>query len=348
MPDEIRDRYADVDGVRLHWAELGEGTRHPPLVLLHGLTDSYLSWRPVAAELARDRLVLMPDLPGCGLSGRPNVSYKLEWQAHMIARWLELRGLATVDFVGHSYGGGVAQMLLLVCPQRIRRLVLVAPGGLGRGVGFWLKLATFPKAVECWGQPFMAFGTRRALGGGRHPSAREDMAALSIMNSERGTARAFSRMVRDVIDWRGQTRYFLQRAMEIRAFPPIAVFWGERDSLIPASHGRAFVEVMAGAVFRPFPGCGHYLHQEDSKEFVEATLAFLDDPHVPPARLLASSKAPRSRLDLGEAALRRAAPRLSRVGLVRPAPLVRKVLGAINRRFELHSRARSERSPSDQ
>jgi hypothetical protein len=173
------------------------------------------------------------------------------------------------------------------------------------------------------------------------------VAALSAMNAQRGTARAFSRMVRDVIDWRGQTRHFLHRASEIKTFPPLAVFWGERDTLIPISQGKAFVEVMQGAVFQPFPGCGHYLHQECPKEFVEATLAFLDDPQAQPARLLASSKMPSSRLALGKGVLR-AAPRLGAVPLVRAAPLVRKAMGAINRKFELRSPKRRGQSPADE
>lgn len=282
MVDELRHSYADIDGVRVHWAELGAPSSRPPLVLLHGLTDSHLTWRPVAPELSQSRLVLMPDLPGCGLSGRPDASYELDWQTRIVARWLALRDLTRVDVIGHSYGGGVAQMLLLACPGRIRRLVLAASGGLGRDVGFWLRLATFPRAVELWGQPFMAFGTRRALG-----PTHDDVDALSAMNAEDGTARAFARMVRDVIDWRGQTRYFLDHAAEIESFPPIAVLWGESDRLIPSSHGKAFVELMEGAVFRTFPGCGHYMHQERPRDFAVAALAFLDDPDAEPARLRA-------------------------------------------------------------
>lgn len=281
MDDAFRHQFADVDGVHLHWAELGRrDAARTPLVLIHGMTDSYLTWRKVAEELARDRLVLMPDLPGCGLSGRPNVSYKLEWQAHVISHWLDQLGLSSVDVLGHSYGGGVAQMLLLASPGRIRRMVLAASGGLGREVGFWLKFATFPHFVEHYGQPFMAFGTRRALGHARDAGGQRDVAALSAMNAERGTARAFSRTVRDVINFRGQTRHFLQRAREVKTFPPIAVFWGESDTLIPIEHGRHFVERVNGAVFRSFPGCGHYLHQERPAEFAAGLRDFLDAPHA--------------------------------------------------------------------
>lgn len=292
MADAFRHSYADVEGVHLHWAELGERGERTPLVLMHGMADSHLTWRKAAEELAGDRLVLMPDLPGCGLSGRPDASYELEWHAQIIARWLELLGLSSVDVVGHSFGGGVAQMLLLACPERIRRVVLAASGGLGREVGFWLKFATFPHFVERYGQPFMAFGTRQALGHSSDESDKQDSDALSAMNAERGTARAFSRTVRDVINFRGQTRHFLQRAHEVTVFPPIAVLWGERDTLIPIAHGRSFVERAAGAVFTSFPDCGHYLHQERPAEFVQAVREFLDAQDAAEVRLREGPEAP--------------------------------------------------------
>ncbi|MFI5306322.1 MAG: alpha/beta fold hydrolase [Polyangiales bacterium] len=293
MPNELRHHFAKVDEVDLHWAELGEPGERTPLVLIHGMADSHLTWHGVAGELARDRLVLMPDLPGCGLSGRPNASYQLDWHARTIADWLDQRGLASVDVVGHSFGGGVAQMLLLACPERIRRVVLLASGGLGREVGFWLKFATFPHFVEHYGQPFMAFGTRRTFGRSRDDRARRYVDALSEMNAERGTARAFSRTVRDVINFRGQTRHFLQRAHEVKTFPPMAVFWGERDTLIPITHGRSFVERVNGAVFKSFPDCGHYLHQERPSELVSALREFLDAPNATPVSLRAAP-APRA------------------------------------------------------
>ncbi|MFW5875187.1 MAG: alpha/beta fold hydrolase [Myxococcota bacterium] len=289
----MRHRFATVDDVELHWAELGEPGTQPPLVLIHGMADSHLTWRRVAEPLARDRLVLMPDLPGFGLSGRPDASYALQWHAHIIARWLEHLELQSVDVVGHSFGGGVAQMLLLDCPERIRRMVLVASGGLGREVGFWLKFATFPYFVERFGQPFMSFGTRRSMER-LHPHESEaDVRALSEMNALRGTARAFSRTVRDVINFRGQTRHFLQRAREVEQLPPIAVLWGEGDALIPSTHGRALLERLEGAVFQSFADCGHYVHQERPQEFVRAVRSFLDAPTATPVTLRDAPSGPR-------------------------------------------------------
>ncbi len=280
----MRSWYTDLDGTRIHCAELGDAGSKPPLVLIHGLNDSHRTWKHVAPALAADRRVLMPDLPGHGLSGRPNASYELGWHTRVIAALLKVAGLEQVDVLGHSYGGGVAQMLLLECPDRVRRLVLLASGGLGRGVGLGLRLVSLqPHAVERFGQPWMGHCTRLALRGGLRDEA--DVDELCAINSEQGSARAFARTVRDVVDWRGQRRLFLERAHEVAQLPPILLCWGERDRLLPFAQGKAFAERVDGVVFRPFPGAGHYLHHERPARLVEILRGFLDDPRVSAARL---------------------------------------------------------------
>jgi len=269
----------------VHWAELGEAAHATPLVMLHGLNDCYRTWRQVAPPLARGRRVLMPDLPGHGLSGRPDASYELSWYAHLMARWLDTAGVERADVVGHSFGGGVAQRMLLECPQRIRRLVLVSSGGLGREIALSLRLASIPLVVERLGQPFMGPCTRLALKATGDVISREDMARLSVMNAQRGSARAFARTVRDVIDWRGQRRTFFQRAAELRGLPAIAVFWGDRDVVIPISHAEALAKSVDGVSVTRFAGCGHYLHHEKPDELVDALRTFLEAPCVPAARV---------------------------------------------------------------
>jgi pimeloyl-ACP methyl ester carboxylesterase len=277
--------FTSVEGLRVHWAEAGEASERTPVVLLHGLNASHLTWKRVAPILAKDRRVLMPDLLGHGFSERPNASYELRWHAHMLAKWLDVMALDRVDLVGHSFGGGVAQVLLLERPSIIRRLVLVASGGLGRDVAACLRWASVPQVVERFGQRFMALGTRIALRGERGGFTRQDIHDLSAMNATPGSARAFARTVRDVIDWRGQRRTFSQRAHELGELPPIAVCWGDRDTVIPASHGRAFAETVEGITLRHFGGCGHYLHNERPEEFVRTVRSFLDDPAARPARI---------------------------------------------------------------
>jgi len=91
--------------------------------------------------------------------------------------------------------------------------------------------------------------------------------------------------VRDVIDWRGQRRTFFERAHELGVMPPIAVCWGDRDSIIPVAHGAAFAQAVDGVVFKRFEGAGHYVHDEQPAAFAQTVREFLDDPGILPARL---------------------------------------------------------------
>lgn len=278
-----------VDGVDLHWIEEGSG---PPVVLLHGLGDSHQTWSKVVPSLARTRRVLVPDLAGYGLSGRPDADYTLDWHAHLLGAWLGALRLDEVDLVGHSYGGGVAQWMLLQPRHRIRKLGLVAAGGLGREVSRPLRLAALPYVIEYAGQPFMAPGTFFALQTFiRGVYSPRELVRLSIMNGRPGSARALARTVRDVIDLSGQRRGFFGHAHQVHRLPDIGLFWGKDDPVIPITHAYEAARFIRGArVFR-FADCGHYPHREHPRAFAAALEEFLGSDDSSTRRADASDSA---------------------------------------------------------
>jgi pimeloyl-ACP methyl ester carboxylesterase len=266
-----------VDGVDVHWVEAGHD-RAPsrPLVMIHGLADSHRTWSKVVPLLAGSRRLLMVDLPGHGLSARPDASYAVAWYARVIARWLEELGLSEVDVVGHSFGGGVAQHLLLERGVRVRRLALVAPGGLGRQVAWPIRLLA-SGMVERFGQPWMEHGTRltmRTIGGAFD---RDDVEHLSRMNSTPGTARSLSRTVRDVITLRGQKRGLAQRVNDVE-LPPIEIFWGARDNIIPHAHAEETIALIDGVRVVRFETSAHYPHRDTPDAFARELSRFFDAP----------------------------------------------------------------------
>jgi pimeloyl-ACP methyl ester carboxylesterase len=269
-----------VRGVDVHWAEAGEGT---PLVLLHGLADSHRTWSRAAPLLAEKRRVLMPDLPGHGLSSRPDASYSIAWQAEIIAAWLDALDLHQVDIVGHSYGGGVAQYLLLVDRARIRRLALVGSGGLGRDVMPAVRLLAASKMVETMGGPLIGPVTRLVINRWGGTFDADEVRWLAWANAMPGTARSLSRTVRDVVHWRmGQVRHISNRIHEIGELPPMRVFWGTHDKVIPSKHLDQVTELLEGVSHQRFD-CGHYPHRECPEEFSRELLEFVDgaEPTAP-------------------------------------------------------------------
>ncbi len=282
MPNALSRHLARANGVHIHWAEAGEGR---PVVLLHGVCDSHRTWRRIAPSLSAMHRTIMPDLPGHGLSDRPDAPYTVEWYADVIAEWIEGLGLSRFDLVGHSFGGGVAQMLLLRLGPRVRRLALVAPGGLGREVSLGLRLFSVTELIDGLAQPLLSPSTRLAMLALLPDADPDEVDLLSWMNAMPGTARALARTLRSAIDWRGQKQLFFDRAHELAMLPPMAVYWGEQDTVVPIEHGVEMVARFDEVALTRFEACGHFPHQEHPEAFASALAQFLEAPHVAPARL---------------------------------------------------------------
>lgn len=276
-------RFARIDGTLLHWADRGHGR---PVVFLHGLADHHHTWRRVVPQLSRHRYrILMPDLAGHGLSSRPDASYTLDWHAKVIGNWIDSLGIDTFDLVGHSFGGGVAQMLLLTHGDRIGRVGLVAPGGLGREVAWAIRLLALPGASEAI-RPFLGLGTRIALSlSPAISSDKDECEQAAWLNSRPGTAEAFHRTAHGIADLGGQRRHFLDQAACIGRIPPVGMFWGSQDPIIPVKHGSNALRLIRDARLTVFQGCGHFPQLEVPTPFSGALSAFLEDSSLRATRI---------------------------------------------------------------
>jgi poly(3-hydroxyalkanoate) depolymerase len=126
MPGSVRT--VTIGGQHLRVAvRPGDGTR-TPLVLANGIGASLELLQPFVDALDPSIEVLRFDVPGVGGSPLPRRPYRLSTLARLLARLLEQLGYPTVDLLGVSWGGGLAQQFALCQADRCRRLVLVATG----------------------------------------------------------------------------------------------------------------------------------------------------------------------------------------------------------------------------
>jgi pimeloyl-ACP methyl ester carboxylesterase len=98
-----------------------------PAVLVHGLAVSHRYLLPTARALATRRPVLVPDLPGFGLSDKPAQAYDVQRHAYSLIAWLDRRGLDRICLVGHSFGAEVAARMAVLRPEMVVALVLAGP-----------------------------------------------------------------------------------------------------------------------------------------------------------------------------------------------------------------------------
>ncbi|MDN3568547.1 alpha/beta hydrolase [Paeniroseomonas aquatica] len=139
FPPGFRMQDIQTPAVTIHTRIGGSG---PPVVLLHGYGETGDMWAPMAADLARDHQVIVPDLRGLGLSSKPPGGFDKKTQAGDLVDVLAALGIGEIDLVAHDIGNMVAFQFAAQHPDRVRRLVLIdAPVP---GVGPWEEILKNP------------------------------------------------------------------------------------------------------------------------------------------------------------------------------------------------------------
>jgi pimeloyl-ACP methyl ester carboxylesterase len=125
-------RYADVNGVRLHYLIAGQGS---PVVLLHGYAQTSHMWLPLMAQLAATHTVIAPDLRGFGTSGITEGGYTKAIMAQDIHALSQSLGYEQIEIVGHDIGLMVAYAYAAQYPAEVRQIALM--DAFLPGVGNW-------------------------------------------------------------------------------------------------------------------------------------------------------------------------------------------------------------------
>lgn len=252
------------NGLRLAYVELGDPAG-PPLLLLHGYTDSSRVWTILAPYLRNHRL-LIPDQRGHGASAAPACCYAMSDFAEDAHLFLDALGIEHAAVVGHSLGSMAAQMLAAEHPEQVSRLVLIGSTALvpvRRGDWLWTNV--------------MALRTPIAS---NTEFLRQWSPAASPTPVDPGfVAFADAEMVAVPPHvWRAVPRAFLdvpvgRYAPEIVA--PVLILSGGADPLFPAEHHRALVAAYPRAGAHVFPELGHNLVVERPHEVGPRLATFL-------------------------------------------------------------------------
>jgi pimeloyl-ACP methyl ester carboxylesterase len=117
-------RYAEVNGVKLHYVEQGKGEL---ILFLHGFPEFWYEWKDLIPEFAKDRHAVAPDMRGYNLSEAPAPveSYRVPViveDIHALAVKLKARKFV---LVGHDWGGVIAWAFAVAHPEMLDKLVIV-------------------------------------------------------------------------------------------------------------------------------------------------------------------------------------------------------------------------------
>lgn len=282
--DEARtSRFAKInegEGLKdftLHYHDAGEG---PVVVMLHGGGPGASGWSNFSQNLQPfvdgGFRVLLVDQPGYAKSDEivGNIAARGRINAQAAKGLLDVLGIEKAHLLGNSMGGGTALIFALEFPDRVDRLVLMAPGGLGpslfqpepmEGIKYMFEVMKDPTADNFNQMLDALVADPRTIS----PELRQHR--LNAVN-------AYSRHVENLrkslsITQFGRSFDLAARLHEIKA--KTLAIWGRNDRFVPLDHAFMMLAVMPDCDLHVFQRCGHSAQLEVADKFNPLVIDFL-------------------------------------------------------------------------
>lgn len=249
----------------VHLRTLRAGSGDTTVLLLHGYGESLLAYRGLIGPLAREYGVVAVDLPGSGLSEKPGGSYALEPMVARLSRALDQWIRGPVVVIGHSMGGEIAAALAMDRPDRIFKVVLIAPAGYGLGMG----LTEEPFSAQQQNLAAWSLKARELLVPVEDSDWLQDPPELpKEARSDSASRSAAAAFLRD-FDFSALRNRFGELKQ------PTLLIWGRLDPLIPIEIGRKIAAELPNERFVEIGNSWHRPHVEQPERVAGVILEFI-------------------------------------------------------------------------
>lgn len=263
---EAASGFAPTNGIQTYYEDIGQGE---PVVFIHGFSLDHRMWQG-QMEFAKQYRVVRYDVRGHGRSVAEPPWTAGDQVADLLALLDHLK-IQRAHLVGLSMGGGIAVNFALAHPERVKSLVLVAPGI----EGFFFS----PESIHRW---FALLEICRAQGA---ETCREKMLDDPVFDGVRRQPEVFAEIKNILEDFPTKTLTNpytppapptpLERLPEIHA--PTLVMMGALDQADLRAIADIAAQRIPGARKKVFENAGHLLNLEQPAEFNTALEAFLKE-----------------------------------------------------------------------
>ena len=270
----------EVAGTRLHVRDTGPKDA-PAVVMLHGFGASLHTFEPWAEALSADHRVIRFDLPGAGLSEPdPTGLYTDARSTEILLALLDRLGIPRASLVGHSIGGRLAWSVAAAHPDRVDRLVLIAPDGFASPGFDYGKPPETSLLVQS-----MRYVLPKAMLRASLAPAYGDPKALSDATVDRYYDLMLAPGVRAAMIARMEQTVRNDPRPALRTITaPVLLVWGSDDAMIPAVNAQDYLRELPDARLATFTGLGHVPHEEAAEETLVPVAAFLAEGATRPAQ----------------------------------------------------------------
>lgn len=285
-PESLADpesRYIRVGSVQVRYKRRGD--RRPLFLMLHGYLRTLYSWQRLFEPLGDIGTAVAYDRPAFGLSSRPmpgdwsgRSPYGYRAQAEMAVQLMDALGFDRAILIGHAMGARVAALTAKLYPERVERLVLVAPEPSGQGRSAWQRLFMSTPQMRRLGPVMLRNRVARQI---------EAMLQKSWYRPEEippETRREYERLF-EVNDWDralwelARASESLEKTLELETLRvPTLVIAGEKDGVAQTENVVRTAATIPHAHLALIPESGHTPQEETPVAFADAIKEFLATP----------------------------------------------------------------------
>jgi poly(3-hydroxyalkanoate) depolymerase len=257
-----------ISGQRIR-VSIGGPPSTPPLLLISGIGAPLELWGGIRHALGRETIAF--DAPGTGGSSTPLRPHTMWEIARMVNRLVNRLGYDTVDVLGISWGGGVAQHVALLRRSRVRRLVLAATGfGFGSVPGNLTAAAELLTPARYISPAHLARIGPRVFGGEirRRPEILREHGVLRSRHPP--SMRGYIYQLLAASTWASIPWLPLVTAETLLLF-------GDDDPIVHVVNGRILARLLPHARLEVVPGAGHLFVVDQPKHAAAIVGHFLDN-----------------------------------------------------------------------
>jgi len=255
---------ARLGDIKIHYESTGQGST--AVVLIHGWTCDHTFWRLNAPALAKQHRVLGVDLPGHGMSSKPEIPYTMSLFARAVEAVMRHAGVDRAVLVGHSMGVPVIRQFHREFPGKVTGLVMV-DGGVPRERGTddakrkASERYTGSDFKEKAGQAIDSMFVEATT-----PGLREEIKRKMLATPQHVLASAYTEIFEPST-----------RTPDGTGLPVLYIF--ARRTATPPDQEQFLRGLFPKLAYEPWEGAGHFLMMEQPDRFNRVLLAFLEKNH---------------------------------------------------------------------
>ena len=265
-----RGKSASVGDVHIHYHDHGRKIGDA-VVFVHGSgpgASGHSNFKKnIQAFTEAGLRVIMPDLPGFGYSSKPtDLDYTTEFFSRHLVGLLDAISVSRFALVGNSLGGAVSIRAALDYPERVTKLILMAPGGIEE-LETYLAMPAMAKMIKNFVDGKLdREGLRRIL---------ETLVYDPAHVTEALVSERWAILQQQPPEVLARMKVPNMEAELSRIQCPVLSFWGVDDELLPASGGLKITRACKPSRHIEFAECGHWVMVEHARAFNAACLDFL-------------------------------------------------------------------------